>query len=195
MIHGKWWLHIYLQGCSQNLKQVPQNFMEAFNVDDVTLTFQLMTSYRKINIARENIVNYRVTSPSNHCCQISFIVWERPRILVIIHFFVFLRHQNKLLKLLPVYSYVCMLKSPYQYDKKLLKHFPANIYLFKVRIVLLRYSESESFLVKSHWCARLGFGTQTHYEAPDDFQVILEIMLWLTLGEWDCLLLVVQSWP
>ena len=43
-----------------------------------------------------------------------------------------------LLKLLPVYSYVCMLKSPYQYDKKLLEHFPANIYLFKARIVLLR---------------------------------------------------------
>ena len=36
---------------SQNLKQDPQNFMKAFNVDDVTLTSQLMTSYRKINIA------------------------------------------------------------------------------------------------------------------------------------------------
>ena len=30
-------------GCSQNLKQVPQNFMKAFNVDDVTLTSELMT--------------------------------------------------------------------------------------------------------------------------------------------------------
>ena len=25
------------QGCSQNLKQVPQNFMKVFDVDDVTL--------------------------------------------------------------------------------------------------------------------------------------------------------------
>ena len=30
-------------GRSQNLKQVPQNFMKAFNVDDVTLTSELMT--------------------------------------------------------------------------------------------------------------------------------------------------------
>ena len=30
-------------GRSKNLKQVPQNFMKAFNVDDVTLTSQLMT--------------------------------------------------------------------------------------------------------------------------------------------------------
>ena len=48
------------QGHRQNLKQVPQNFMKAFNVDDVTLTSQITTSYRKINIASEKIVNYRV---------------------------------------------------------------------------------------------------------------------------------------
>ena len=30
-------------GRSQNLKQVPQNFMKGFNVDDVTLTSELMT--------------------------------------------------------------------------------------------------------------------------------------------------------
>ena len=48
------------QGRRQNLKQVPQNFMKAFNVDDVTLTSQITTSHRKINIASEKIVNYRV---------------------------------------------------------------------------------------------------------------------------------------
>ena len=59
------------QGRSQNLKHVPQNFIKTFNVDDVTVTYHLMTSYRKINIASEKIINYRVTSPSNdHCCQI-----------------------------------------------------------------------------------------------------------------------------
>ena len=58
----------YKQGRSENLKQVPQNLMKAFNADNVIMTSQLMTSYRKINIASEKIVNYRVTSPSNHCC-------------------------------------------------------------------------------------------------------------------------------
>ena len=33
---------------SQILKQVPQSFMKAFNVDDVTLNSQIMTSCRKI---------------------------------------------------------------------------------------------------------------------------------------------------
>ena len=59
------------------VKQVPQNFMKAFNVDDITLTSHLMTSYRKINITSKKIVNYRVTSPSNHYCQVSFIFRER----------------------------------------------------------------------------------------------------------------------
>ena len=27
-----------MPGCSQNLKQVPQNFIKVFNVDDVTLS-------------------------------------------------------------------------------------------------------------------------------------------------------------
>ena len=31
--------------------------MKTFNVDDITLAFQLMTSYRKINIACEKIIN------------------------------------------------------------------------------------------------------------------------------------------
>ena len=60
------------------MKQVPQNFMKAFNVDDVMLTSQLMMLYRKVNITSENIINYRATSPSNHCCRISIIVQERP---------------------------------------------------------------------------------------------------------------------
>ena len=71
--------YIYLytynsQGSNQNLKQVSQNSMKAFHVNDVTLKFQVMASYRKINIASENIINYRVTSTINQCCQISVIV-------------------------------------------------------------------------------------------------------------------------
>ena len=30
-----------------------------------------------------------------------------------------------------VYSYACMLASLYQFEKKLTKNFPANIYLFR----------------------------------------------------------------
>ena len=98
------------QGHSQNLKQAPQNFLKAFNAYDVTLTSQLMTSYRKTKIASEKIISYRVTSPSNHCCQISIIVRERPGILVTIHFPLFLSRHSKIFKLLKqVYSYVCML--------------------------------------------------------------------------------------
>ena len=109
-------------------------------VDDVTLTSQLMTSYRKINIASEKIINSRVFSRSNHhCCQINIIVRERPGISVIIRFFIFIRRCSKIFKLLkPVYSYASILKSLYQFDKKLRKHFPVNIYMFKVRVVTLR---------------------------------------------------------
>ena len=60
---------------SQNLKRVPQNFMKTFNVEYITLASNLMTSYTKINIASEKIMNYKVTSTSNHqCCQINAIV-------------------------------------------------------------------------------------------------------------------------
>ena len=55
-----------LQGRSQNLKQVPQSYMTAFNVDDVTLDSQIITSYRKIIIASEKIINYNVTSLNNY---------------------------------------------------------------------------------------------------------------------------------
>ena len=104
------------QECGQNLKQVPQNFVRTFNVEDVTLTSHLMTSYRRINIASEKNINYRVTSPSSHhCCKINIIVRERSGILVIIHFTHFLRYHSKIFKLLePVYSYACILTSLYQ---------------------------------------------------------------------------------
>ena len=46
------------QGRSQNLKQGPQDFIKTFCVDDVTVTSQLMTPYRKINIASKKIINY-----------------------------------------------------------------------------------------------------------------------------------------
>ena len=84
-------LLLSIQGHSQNFKKVPQNFIKALNVDSVTPTTQPMASYRKINIESEKIINYRVISPSIDCCQISFIVRERPGISVIIDFFLFLR--------------------------------------------------------------------------------------------------------
>ena len=46
-----------------------------------------MASYRKINIASENDINYRVTSQSNHFCQISIVDRERLGISVMIQFF------------------------------------------------------------------------------------------------------------
>ena len=87
-----------------------------FNFDDVTLRSQLITSYRKINMTSEKIIDYRVTSPSNQSFQISFIVRESPEISVIKYFFlsISLRRHNKIFKLpKPVYSYVCMLRSLY----------------------------------------------------------------------------------
>ena len=194
------------------MKQVPQNFMKAFNVDDIIVTPQLLTSYKKINIVSEKIINYRVTSQSHNCCQISIIVREGPGILVIYIFFFFLKCHSKIFKLLePVYSYACIFTSPYQFDKKLTKHFAANIWLFKVRAVTNIFrswkvqflerklarresivsctlsgrvteldstlrSELESFLFKSHWCARSGFGTQPNYKAPGKLWVVLQIV-------------------
>ena len=35
---GFWGSKLLNQGLSQNLKQVPQNFMKVFNTDDITLT-------------------------------------------------------------------------------------------------------------------------------------------------------------
>ena len=46
------------QGSRKNLKQVPQNFMKTFKVDDVELTSHLMTLFKKINITSEKIINY-----------------------------------------------------------------------------------------------------------------------------------------
>ena len=56
--------------------------MKFFNIDEVTLTSKIMISYRKTNIASEKIRNYRVTSPDNHCCQISILAEERPGIVI-----------------------------------------------------------------------------------------------------------------
>ena len=39
-----------------------------------------MRSFREINIASEKIINYKVTSPSYHCCQICILAGERPGI-------------------------------------------------------------------------------------------------------------------
>ena len=94
-----------------------------------------MVLHKKIDIASEKIINYRVSSLiHHHCSQINIIVREGPAILLIIHFF-----HSKIFKLLkPVNSYASILTSLYQFDKKLTKQFEANIYMFKVRIVTLR---------------------------------------------------------
>ena len=87
--------------CSYECQNLMKTFWWRLMTDDVTLTSQLTMSYRKINIAGEKIINYRVSSPRNHCCcQINIIVRERPGILVIIHFFLFLRRHSKIFKLL-----------------------------------------------------------------------------------------------
>ena len=93
--------------------------MKIFNAEYVTLTFHQMTSYRKINIACQKIISYRVISTTNHhCCQINIIVRERPRILFIIRFSLFLRHQNKIFKLIkPVYTFSSFLKNFFKYAK------------------------------------------------------------------------------
>ena len=39
-----------------------------------------------------------------------------------------------------------------------------------------------------HWCICSSFGIQPDYEAPGNLQVELQIALWLTSGEWGCLL-------
>ena len=122
------------------MKQVPQNFIKTFCVDDVTLTAPANDVIQEINIKNEKIKNYRVSPPNNHhCCQINIIVRERPGIWVIIHFFLFLRRYSKIFKLRNlVYSYASILKSLYQFDKMLTEHSPANIYMFEVRIVTLK---------------------------------------------------------
>ena len=53
-----------------------------------------MTSYRKISIASEKIINYRATSPSNHYCEIRVLAGEMPGILIIICCYLFLRQER-----------------------------------------------------------------------------------------------------
>ena len=57
--------------------------LKVFNVDGVTLTSEIMMLYKKINIESKKIINFRVTSLSNYCCQNSILVRGRPGILVI----------------------------------------------------------------------------------------------------------------
>ena len=82
-----WACLVLNQRRSQNSKQVPQNFMKVFNIDGAASVLRLMTSYRRLDIASEKEVNWRVASLTNQSCQISIIVEERLVILVIIHFF------------------------------------------------------------------------------------------------------------
>ena len=66
--------------------------MKVLNVDDVKMAIYIMTSYRKIKIAREKIINYNVISPSR--CQIRILVGERPGISVIICCYLFRRKKS-----------------------------------------------------------------------------------------------------
>ena len=45
-------------GAQPEFETSASKFHEVFDVDDVTLTSQIMTSYRKIDIASKNILNY-----------------------------------------------------------------------------------------------------------------------------------------
>ena len=74
-------------------KAKQKKYIKVFNVDNVTLKSQIMTSHRKINTTSKKIINYRVTSPSNNFCQIYIIAVaaERPGISVLCCF-LFLRH-------------------------------------------------------------------------------------------------------
>ena len=53
-----------------------------------------MTSYKKINIASGNIIDYKVTSPNNHCYQIHILAGGRPVTLIKICCFLFLRQEH-----------------------------------------------------------------------------------------------------
>ena len=68
--------------------------MKVFNIGGVTMTSQIIKSSRKFNIASEKIINYRVNSLSNHCCQIRILTGERLRIWHIICCFLFLRQEH-----------------------------------------------------------------------------------------------------
>ena len=57
--------YLHLQGRSQYLKAVPQNFMEVFNVDDVTTNE--VTLKKQLLLREENLQ----ISHSNHYCLIS----------------------------------------------------------------------------------------------------------------------------
>ena len=49
----------------------------------------------KNNFASKKIINYRVTSPSNHYCQIHILAGERPGISLIIYCFLFVRQEQR----------------------------------------------------------------------------------------------------
>ena len=63
-----------------------------------------MTSHKKINIASEN---YRVTFPSNHCCQISIIVELRPETSDLIILFSISKARTRSCKYLFTLKFVC----------------------------------------------------------------------------------------
>ena len=87
--------------------------------------------YLKSSSLAKFLSNYRVTSQSNHCCQISNLAGERPGILVMICCFLFLtqksvranifyvsicvrrRHSNIFRLPKPVYCYAFMFASLY----------------------------------------------------------------------------------
>ena len=100
----------------------------------------------------EKIINYRVTYPSKHCCQISIIDREKPgasdtvfslsKARTRLHLYLFTLkfvYTDATVRYLNYLDRCIVIHVPlYQFDKKLTKHFPANICLFKFRIVTLR---------------------------------------------------------
>ena len=62
----RWILRNYHRDLTRIWNKYPKTLWKFFTL----MSYRIIMSYRKINIVSEKIINYRVTSPSNHYCQI-----------------------------------------------------------------------------------------------------------------------------
>lgn len=61
--------------------------IKVLNVDEVTLTSNIILSYTNIGAASERVIDHEVTSPSDHCHEISILAGQRPGISVYVVLF------------------------------------------------------------------------------------------------------------
>ena len=133
------------QGHSQNLKAVPQNFMEVFKVDDVTANDAIQ---KKQHLLRKE----KLQISHNHYCLISIFsikLLRKIRNLVFISKEITSQFQYFLdwnlyddftiwsANLSNCCRYTCILASLYYFWQNVHNALLANIYLFKVWIVTL----------------------------------------------------------